>query len=265
MLYRIYIDEIGNEKLCKKTEENNNERFLTLTGIISEAEYCKSTIAPKLEELKCKHFPNHHPDDPLVFHASEMRSLRPPYAALRDEASRAAFNSDFLALVGSLNVTLISVTADKTHFNVVYFATGDGNPQDPYLMCLLFLIERYYLFLQDHGGHGDVMIEARDSNKDKYVRRQYDYIFANKIGYIKDFRERLTSREIKIKPKSQNIAGLQLADMIGPCIRKNMINEKSTAPKTDIAAFESALYERVKGKLRCSASGKTEGYGVKFQ
>lgn len=75
--YRIYIDEVGNPDL--ESSENPNHRFLSLTGIIADLDYVRTTIQPELEALKESLFLS-HPDDPVVLHRKELLGGKPQTA-----------------------------------------------------------------------------------------------------------------------------------------------------------------------------------------
>jgi preprotein translocase subunit Sec61beta len=256
-LYRIYIDEVGNGTVKTKSMENNS-RFLTLTGVVMEAEYVKEQVAPGLDALKRTHFSVHHPDDPIILHASELKGKSKSFACLKDPERRLAFDAALFGFISSLDATIISVTVDKPNFALHQARYG----QNPYTTCLLNLLERYYLFLQDHSARGDVMIEGGDPSRDRTVREMYTEIYSNTAGLIRCFSDRFTSKEIKIKPKVQNIAGLQIADVVGLPIRKHELRKHNI--EVSISTFESTFYDIIEPKIRRASSGKVEGYGTKW-
>ena len=69
MKYRLYVDEVGNHHLGSSNIPA--ERFLSLTGVIIDLDYVKSTIHPQMESLKEKYF-IYHPDEPIIFHRKEI-------------------------------------------------------------------------------------------------------------------------------------------------------------------------------------------------
>ena len=256
-LYRIYIDEVGNDKVQTRKSDVNS-RFLTLTGVVMESGYVKNIAAPELEGLKRKHFPSHHPDDPVILHASELKSKCNAFECLKDPLARIAFDEDLFAYLRSLDATIISVTADKPSFAMHQEHYG----KSPYTTCLLNLLERYYSFLKDRQACGDVMIESGDKSRDQKVKAMYQQIYAGTEGWTGKFSERLTSKEIKIKPKTSNIAGLQISDLVGIAIRRQVL--RSYNIELDITTFSHNLYEVVEPMIRRSKGGKTTGYGIKY-
>jgi len=256
-LYRIYIDEVGNGTVNTKTLENNS-RFLTLTGVVMESEYVKTQVVPALESLKRDHFAKHHPDEPIILHASELKGKGKEFACLKDPAARFAFDQALFSFIDELQVSIISVTVDKPSFVQSQVRVG----RSPYTTCLLNLLERYYLFLQDNSARGDVMIEGGDKSRDRSVRDMYGEIYLNAAGLIHRFSDRFTSKEIKIKPKVQNIAGLQIADIVGLPIRKHALRQHGI--EVNISTFESRFYNVIEPKIRRAKNGKVEGFGTKW-
>lgn len=108
--YRLYVDEVGNSDLT--SSQNPNHRFLSLTGVIFEIDYVRTTVFPVIEDLKTRYFDS-HPDSPLIFHRKELVNRRHPFSSLRDPAIEESFNSELLTLLNLLDYTVITVVIDK--------------------------------------------------------------------------------------------------------------------------------------------------------
>lgn len=77
------------------------------------------------------------------------------------------------------------------------------------------------------------------------------------------FQERLTSKELKLKRKADNIAGLQIADLIAyPSFKATMLRQKREALPQDFGGKIAAILES--GKYRCSPTGRIDGWGRKW-
>jgi len=68
-LYRIYIDEFGNHDL--RHVDNENERFLSLTGVIIQSEHNRDVIKPQMDEVKNRFLTN-DPDEVVILHRKEI-------------------------------------------------------------------------------------------------------------------------------------------------------------------------------------------------
>jgi len=208
-IYRIYVDEVGNADLG--SSDDPNHRFLSLTGICVNLEYVRTTLAPEMERLKSAHFES-HPDEPVVLHRKEMLSGEPPFASLKNPAVREQFNAELLAAFERWEYGIITVCLDKRKFLETYGPWA----KDPYHHGMATLLEHYTRFLEGKNATGDVMAESRGSKEDLRLKEAFSGLWETGTDYIQAsrFQERLTSRQLKVKSKSANIAGLQLADLL---------------------------------------------------
>jgi hypothetical protein len=255
MKYRIYIDEVGNPDL--ENSDNPNHRFLSLTGIIIESEHVANIIHPEMEELKHRFFRT-HPDEPLILHRKEIVNAKPPFESLEDEKKREQFNRELLRLLLRWEYVVITVCLDKRHHKETYTSWRF----DPYHYCLAMLLERYALFLKRNGSIGDAMAESRGGKEDRRLKDSYERLWQVGTEYIAGalFQEVISSRQLKVKPKLNNIAGLQLADLIAHPSRNEILRENDLMLDTKdnfgrrICAILGNKYDQIEGKI----------YGKKF-
>lgn len=207
--YRIYIDEVGNPDL--KSSKQPDHRYLSLTGVIFDLNYVKNTLFPHIEALKTKYF-NSHPDSPIILHRKELVNKSHPFKALKNPEVSAAFNSELLDRFKEWDFTVITVVIDKYEHDQRYSVWK----YDPYHYCMEIIVERFYNFLTDRRGIGDVMVESRGKKEDQRLKKSFTRIYENGTSFIRDdyLKKVLTSKELKLKPKSANVAGLQIADLV---------------------------------------------------
>lgn len=231
MKYRIYIDEVGNPDL--ESSDNPNHRFLSLTGIILELGYVKSVLHPQMEAIKTKYF-DYHPDEPIVFHRKEIVNARSPFQNLRDPNIRSQFDVELLRLLRSWQYVVISVCLDKKKHKETYTTWR----YDPYHYCLEMLLERYVLFLNRINARGDTMAESRGGKEDRRLKDSFHRLVEQGTHFLNAERIQatLTSQQLKIKPKANNIAGLQLADLIAHPSRNEILHESGLL-HTKLAPF----------------------------
>ena len=257
MKYRIYIDEVGNNDLGNSANENHC--FLSLTGVVFNLDYVKSTLTPDMEALKSKFF-NHHPDDPIILHRKEIINRKFPFKALENPVIEAEFNREFLALLHKWEFKTITVIIDKMEHQKKY----DTWRYDPYHYCMAILFERFHLRLKETYLTGDMMFESRGGKEDMRLKDSYKKIFSNGTDWInpEDIKDTITTKELKIKPKSANIAGLQVADLLAYPLYKYAL--KFFKIKEDNReTFNDKIIEVIKSKIYKSGN-KIEGYGIKL-
>jgi hypothetical protein len=221
MKYRIYIDEVGNPDL--DSSDNPNHQFLSLTGVILELGYVASVVHPQMEDLKHRYF-QAHPDEPIIFHRKEMVNARPPFDSLSDPLIRQNFDRDLLNLLNGWEYTVISVCLDKKRHRETYSVWR----YDPYHYCLTVLLERFVFYLKRKDTYGDAMAESRGGKEDRRLKDSFERLWKSGTEYVapEEFQTRFTSRQLKVKTKSNNIAGLQICDLIAHSSRNEILKEQ---------------------------------------
>jgi len=123
-------------------------------------------------------------------------------------------------------------------------------------------IERFYYFLRGSGGTGDIMAEATNSDLDGDLNAMYRLFWENGTDHIKaaSLRPTLSSKEIKIQPKSNDVAGLQLADLLASTCFSHC--KKIYAEGDDYDEFAMRVAHLMETeKFYRSRHGNPHGYG----
>jgi hypothetical protein len=124
-------------------------------------------------------------------------------------------------------------------------------------------MERYCGWLDFHGASGDIMAESRGGKEDVALKKEYQGIFQNGEGYLTKERVQrtMTSKEIKIKPKEADIAGLQLADLLAHPLTRDVLcvfgkaRDRGSTFAEDIVKTVTPKYNRQ------IYQNRIEGYG----
>ena len=222
--YRMYVDEVGNAQKCNHPSDENS-RYLSLTGVIMSLDYSRDYLHPQFESIKSNYFKS-HPDEPVVFHRKDLLQRNRPFDALRNDETREAFFYELFEIISQAEYQVITAVVDKHSLSEKY----GKDAWEPYHFAIEVLLERYIRFLKSKDDcQGDVMIEARNSNQDRQLKLEFTRICNKGTFYCKrsDIDKYLTSKEIKIKNKSSNIAGLQLSDLIAHPSAISIIREST--------------------------------------
>ena len=255
--YRIYIDEVGNPDM--NSSNLKDHRFLCLTGVVLKLSYVSEVIQPELDEFKGK-FLKSDPDDPVTLHRKEILYRKGPFSFLKDDNLKNEFNTDLLNLLDKWDYSVIAVVIDKEEHNVRY----DIWKYDPYHYCQEVLIERYRLFLDINNSVGDVMYESRGGSEDMRLKKSFRKLMENGTNHLSSekLHECLTSKELKLKTKQSNIAGLQIADLLAHPVRrwafKNIIGLDDGA-----STFADKINHILEQKKFFRYKENIIGYGVK--
>lgn len=257
--YRLYVDESGDHTYYKL--EDPARRYLGLIGIFIETEYYRTTFQPEVEGFKQEHFP-YNPDEPVILHREDIINRRGPFWRLRDTEKERAFNEDFLQFIEEQDYCIITVVIDKKAHIERYGKAA----YHPYHYCLAALLERYCGFLNFYNAQGDVLAESRGGTEDQQLKRAYQRLCreGTRQRDSKFFQRALTSSQIKIKPKSANIAGLQLADLLAhPSKQEILIEEQRIDGSGD--NFGKQICQCIQTKYNQQVyQGRIRGYGKVF-
>lgn len=254
--YRLYLDESGDHVFREVAESAH--RFLCLLGCwFRNPDYLRFHDA--LEELKSQLLP-HHPDDPVVLHREDMINARKAFKVLRDHAVRDAWDRRLLTLIAEAEFRCVAVVIDKDALRRSY---GDAAAH-PYHLGLGFLLQRFTGYLNHFNRKGDVIGESRGGKEDRLLKESYTRVFERGVWMTgaHTFQSALTSRELKLKPKSANISGLQLADLLGHPLKQWVLREAGLL-EGDASPFAQRLTDVARTKLnRQLYTAKIEGYGT---
>jgi hypothetical protein len=255
MKYRMYVDEVGNSDL--KSSDNPLHRFLSLTGVVVELGYVSEKLFPNIEKLKFDYFKS-HPDDPIILHRKELVNAKYPFIALKDEKVKRKFDKELLAFLNEWEYSVITVCLDKKAHKDTYNVWR----YDPYHYCLAMLLERYTFFLEQKQIPGDVMAESRGGKEDRRLKASFAKLWQEGTQFISPerFHEVFTSKQLKVKPKSNNISGLQLADIIAHPSRNEILSENKLLDRP-LAPFAKKIIDILQSKYY-QHQGKV--FGKKF-
>lgn len=255
---RMYIDESGDSTLKNVAEPRF--RFLSLSGVIVSQSYVAEKMHPEMEYLKRWYFGS-HPDEPVILHRTDLERQQYPFHALQDRCVEYNFNYDLLAYLHNWEYTVITVCLDKKTHVEKY---GD-NARDPYGYCLCLLLERFNYWLKRRNSRGDVIVEGRQGKADRILKEAFRTLREDGTKYVDptQFQTSLINTELKVRPKSANIAGLQLADLIAQPSRSEILHEQGLLGR-ELAPFTQQIAGILADKYDASFSGRIDGYGKKF-
>lgn len=258
-LYRLYIDESGDHTY--NNSDDPEKKYLGLTGCIFATSYYRNDFQPTFEKFKRDRF-TYDPDDTVILHRKELINKQGHFSQLMDKSKEKNFNDGLLAIIENSKYTIVTVVIDKKshkeRYNEVAF--------HPYHYCLVALLERYCGFLHFHNVRGDVLAESRGGQEDMQLKEAYRraYESGTNIRDASYFQQVLTSKEIKLKPKLANIAGLQLADLLAfPCKQDILLENKRIVKY--YGKFGGRILDITKKKYNFrSYTGQVKGYGKVF-
>jgi hypothetical protein len=108
------------------------------------------------------------------------------------------------------------------------------------------------------------MIESRGGKEDIRLKRSFRRIMDSGTHYVNagELRKRITSLELKVKPKSANISGLQVADLLAFPSRRHVLKHYDRL-EDDRVTFNEKIIEIIKEKYDRKGN-RIDGYGIKM-
>ena len=94
-----------------------------------------------------------------------------------------------------------------------------------------------------------MMAESRGGKEDMRLKDSYRRLWENGTDYVspEDFQKRISSRELKVKPKANNTSGLQLADLLAHPSRNEILSQQGLLER-EIAPFAQSLIQILQSK-----------------
>lgn len=255
--FRLYIDESGTHDYS--VSDDIKHRYLGLTGFIISEKSNIDVLQPRLLELK--RIVANDPDELPVLHREDIINKRGAFSKLNDGATEHLFNESFLSLLRDMEYTICVVVLDKkTHLE-----RYQKSAFHPYHYCMNVLLERYMFYLQENNVMGDVLAEARGKKEDHALKKEYGLFYECGTYFCKPslIQQFLTSKEIKVKPKSKMFVGLEFADLLSLATKLDTLNCYGAIP-TLTDNFCKIIIDNIQGKYRSSPTGTTKGFGKKL-
>lgn len=134
----------------------------------------------------------------------------------------------------------------------------------PYHYLMEILVEKYVQFLIRKSSIGDIMPESR-KGKDAALQAAYDSVRANGCDFATRMQiaSVLRGPKLKFREKKDNVAGLQLCDLIAHpshIYTRTLMQHDVTLGRFSSHIIEILLQQKYD---RSPWTGKVKGYGVK--
>ena len=253
-MYRLFIDEVGTSDVT--SVEDPAQRFLSLTGLIIDLDYHDGQLSSTLSDLKRTFFGN----TTINLHRRDISRRMGPFSVLHDDALRGQFDASLIAFFGSSDYRLLTTVIDKKEHAERYTVWTFH----PYHYSLMVMLERYVMHLESVGSTGDVLVESRQRLDNEKLMAAYSYFYKFGTSHVAQarFEKSLTTKELKAKTKSANIAGLQMADLLAHPSFRSCHCERNRIPMT--ANFGKILMDTVNHKYIRKRNGDLWGWGWKW-
>lgn len=253
-MFQLYLDE-------SQTRQGGNSA-ICLAGIVIQAEDHDKQLIPQLDTLKSKIWADQPDPTSIVLHEKDVRayannrpnrdlSLAPYYSRFRKGSVTKALYRELNKIFSSLPITIIGACLDEVSSRRLY---SSNFRQDLYLATFQIVLENYVHFLESQGERGVIFWESRSESQDQLVRMRYHQVKAMGTLYANAHIVQAYLRDIEFPRKSDNVAGLQLADFVPNPFARNVLK---------LGVFKPNIYKTLRTLRYDGNCGLPKRFGVK--
>ncbi len=236
----LFLDESGDHNLAIIDPQYP---LFVLGGVILDKGYAEDQLVHYLSAFKIKYFGN----EDIILHTADITRNRNGFEQLKDESFRLKFYSDLNTLISELKFTVVACVIRKD----IHLSKYGVAALDPYFLSLDILVERFCMEIGNIQGGGVVVAERRGTTLDHELDIAWLNLKIQGTRYMqaKQIEKRILA--LNLRSKSENIAGLQLADLVVTPIGRYVLGKQI---KED--------FKIIQEKFRRGKTGDWNGYGL---
>lgn len=236
----MFLDESGDHNL--EVVDPQYPVFV-LAGVIMDLSYAQHEAERELAQFKQDLFGR----TDIILHTADITRNQYGFEGLKDRSYRQRFFAAMNRLMASLDYKVVACAIHKDRHLARYHVAA----LDPYMLSLHVLVERFCFEIGAEVGGGLIVAERRNPTLDRQLELAYLSLRIQGTRYIQAKQVERRIAALKLRPKSDNVAGLQLADLVATPIGRHVIGKK-----------DHDDYRVVEAKFRRDRHGNHEGYGL---
>jgi len=237
--YYLFLDESGDHGLSNL---DSNFPVFVLCGVLFESKnynICRDHI----NEVKLKYWNNIG----VILHSRDIRKCEKEFKILFDLDIKKGFYGDLDDIVVNSPYTIIADGINKAEYIKQY-----GRLSRVYGLSLSFILERMVFYLDEIPTEKQVyvIVEERGKTENKELRHYFNQVLINGTGFVVPQRLRGLNIKLEFRPKSKNINGLQLADLVAYPIARHIINRERPNPAFDLLQHKFYMRKGIRYGLK---------------
>jgi hypothetical protein len=235
----LFLDESGDHNLAIIDPQYP---VFVLGGVVLEKSYAEGELTERMNAFKKCVFGT----EDIILHTAEMCRNLNAFEGLKDKDFRAYFYQELNSLMRGLQYTVIACAIHKDKHLSRYGVAA----LDPYLLSLDILVERFAFDVPRHET-GMIVAEQRNNTLDRQIELAWLNLKIQGTKYISanTLQQRVTS--LNLRGKKENLAGLQLADLVVSPIGRHILGKR-----------EKEDFQIIRQKFGTNNRGVYEGYGL---
>ena len=239
----LFLDESGDPN---PRSVSADYPVFVLGGVICDSEYADTVVREALNSIKQDLFGATN----FTLHTADFKRYRGPFRILKNDiARRVEFHERILQLLQNLDYTVLACVIHRPPA-----VSRVNRPQlDLYQHALQILLSPFCdeIGQASAGRVGQIIVEARPPSENRALEREWEALQYRGTFNLRGSVIQRRIRSFQTRTKSDLVPGLELADLIVSPIGRHAIG-KSPVPE----------WSSIEPKLRRSASGEVDGYGI---
>ena len=234
--YVLYLDECGDQNLSSFDPQFP---IFTLCGVVVSEEQDK-LLADRINSLKMDIWNNTN----IILHSRDIRKCQNGFEVLFDLEVKKRFIESVNDILGDDIYIIICCAILKEPYIRQY-----GKLNDVYGLSLSYIMERVVFYLDSVGKDNielRTVIERRGKKEDKSLLNYYNQLLDRGTYWVNGDRMRRYFKRFDMRWKSENIVGLQVADLVAYPITRHVLNPNGVNLAYDV--LKKNIYQ-VDGKM----------------
>lgn len=212
--YVLYLDECGDQNLSSFDPQFP---IFTLCGVVVSEEQ-DELLADRINSLKIDIWNNTN----IILHSRDIRKCQNGFEVLFDLEVKKRFIESVNDILGDDIYIIICCAILKEPYIRQY-----GKLNDVYGLSLSYIMERVVFYLDSVGKNNielRTVIERRGKKEDKSLLNYYNQLLDRGTYWVNGDRMRRYFKRLDMRWKSENIVGLQVADLVAYPITRHVLN-----------------------------------------
>ena len=234
--YVLYLDECGDQNLSSFDPQFP---IFTLCGVVVSEEQ-DELLADRINSLKIDIWNNTN----IILHSRDIRKCQNGFEVLFDLEMKKRFIESVNDILGDDIYIIICCAILKEPYIRQY-----GKLNDVYGLSLSYIMERVVFYLDSVGKNNielRTVIERRGKKEDKSLLNYYNQLLDRGTYWVNGERMRRYFKRFDMRWKSENIVGLQVADLVAYPITRHVLNPDGVNLSYDV--LKKNIYQ-VDGKM----------------
>lgn len=236
----MFLDESGDHNL---SVIDPLYPMFVLGGVIVDQSYAEGELTQRMNEFKQALFGRIN----IVLHTADITRNRNGFEQLKEAKFRAHFYEKLNQLMRELKYSVVACTVHKLQHLSRYGVAA----LDPYMLSLDVLLEQFCFDIGRVNAGGVVVAEKRGATLDRQLELAWLNLKIQGTRFQKaiEIEKRITA--LNLRDKKDNLAGLQLADLVVTPIGRFVLGKSSRED-----------WHIVESKFRRNDFGEIDGYGL---